>query len=60
MSRRGRYNLGLDPTQFNVRFHDLSGLSLRQQQRLLVEEPSVQGAAIVFLEIGTNDLAAED
>ena len=54
-----RYNLGLDPTQFNVRFHGLSGLSLRQQQRLRVEEPSVQGAAIVFLDIETNDLSAE-
>ena len=49
-----RENLGLDPLNFNVRFVGLGGLSLRQQRRLRLSESQVQGASLVFLDIGTD------
>ena len=52
-----RHNLGLDPSQFRIRFKGLSGLSFVQQQRLQYEEVVVRGAGIVYSDIGTNDLA---
>ena len=52
-----RHNLGLDPSQFRIRFKGLSGLSFAQQQRLQYEEVVVRGVGIVYFDIGTNDLA---
>ena len=52
-----RNNLGLDISQYNVRFKGLSGLSFEKRKRLRREERVVRGASIVFLDIGTNDLA---
>ena len=52
--------LGLDPIEFKVHFHGHGGLSLLQQQRLRSVEGRVRGASMVFLEIGTNDLADQE
>ena len=52
-----RNNLGLDISQYNVRIKGLSGLSFEKRKRLRREERVVRGASIVFLDIGTNDLA---
>ena len=55
-----RHNLGLDSSQFRIRFKGLSGLSFAQQQRLQYKEVLVRGAGIVYFDIGTNDLADQN
>ena len=55
-----RANLGLDPEEFKVRFQGHGGLNPKQQRRLRAEEGSVQGANLLFLEMGTNDLAKQE
>ena len=55
-----RANLGLGPEEFKVRFQGHGGLNLKQQRRLRAEEGSVQGANLLFLEMGTNDLAKQE
>ena len=57
---QSRDNLGLNPMDFNVHFHGHAGLSLLQLERLRGVESRVWGASMVFLEIGTNDLAHPD
>ena len=52
-----RHNLGLDPSQFRIRFKNLSGLNFVQQQWLQYDKVVVRGAGIVYFDIGTNDLA---
>ena len=55
-----RDNLDLDPIEFKVHFHGHGGLSLLQQQRIRSVEGRVRDASMVFLEIGTDDLADQE